>query len=88
MDILTIENNNIKITSLLLTRFITNDNYNNNQALIEIFMGNNNNQDIILNDLKNISLYLNDIQIIADCTILNIFKNNQSNKYNIYIKEK
>lgn len=30
MDILTIENNNIKITSLLLTRFITNDNYNNN----------------------------------------------------------
>ena len=88
MDILTIENNNIKIISLLLTRFITNDNYNNNQALIEIFLGDNYNQDIILNDLKNISLYLNDIQIIADCTILNIFKNNQSNKYNIYIKEK
>lgn len=51
-------------------------------------MGNNNNQDIILNDLENISLYLNNIQIIKDCTILNIFKNNQSNKYNIYIKEK
>ena len=33
MDILTIGNNNIKITAMLLTRFITDEHYNNNQVL-------------------------------------------------------
>jgi hypothetical protein len=41
MNILTVEDNNINIISLLLTRFITDDHYNNNQALIEIFMSYN-----------------------------------------------
>lgn len=86
MNILTVEDNNINIISLLLTRFITDDHYNNNQALIEIFMSYN--QDIILNKLQNISFYFNNMLIIENCEILNISKSNHSNKYNIYIKEK
>lgn len=85
MDILTIGNNNIKITAMLLTRFITDEHYNNNQVLIEFFMTED--QNIYLdNDI--ISLYWNNILILENCKILNIFKDNQSYKYNIFIKEK
>lgn len=86
MDILTVENNNIKIISLFLTRFITNEHYKNNCALLEIFMDDN--QDIAINNYSNVSFYLNNILILEDCKILQISKNEQSKKYNIYIKEK